>query len=215
MTPAPTADVVHLPNPVVPRAWHRPVIRILVGMAADAGDAVAEALDDLARFHVVACVSSPADVQREMARLRPDVLLVDAVLDEEPMVPWVRSMLKTSPATKVVLCADDMRTALRDEAGAAGVRAIVGHGDPFDRVLRTVDNLVPHLAAERPPDDTTEGFEGRMRSLLLEQEPTLPSTAQWWRQRGVRPWLIGALIALLPVLAMATWVAAALLGFTR
>ena len=54
-----------------------------------------------------------------------------------------------------------------------------------------------------------------MRSLLLEQEPTLPSTAQWWRQRGVRPWLIGALIALLPVLAMATWVAAALLGFTR
>ena len=215
MTPPSVAHVVHLPNPVAPRVWHRPVIRILIGMDDDANGAVVDALGDLARFQVVGHVSTPADVQREVARLRPDVLLLDAVLDDEPMVPWVRQMLVTSPATKVVLCADEMRTALRDEASTAGVRAIVGHRDPFDRVLRTIDNLVPHLVGERRHDDVNDDFDDRMRSLLCKQEPTSPVRAQWWRERGVRPWVVGALITLLPVLAMATWVAAALLGCTH
>lgn len=191
------------------------MIRTLIAIADDASSAVVDALGDLARFQVIGHVATPADVQREVARLRPDVLLLDAILDDEPMVPWVPTMLASSPATKVLLCADEMGTSLRDEAAAVGVRAIVGPDDPFERVLRTIDNLVPELAGERRHADGRDDFQDRMRSLLDQEEPTSAVDAAWWRQRGVRPLLVASLIALLPVLAMAAWVAATLLGLTR
>jgi AmiR/NasT family two-component response regulator len=215
MTATAPSSVLHLQDRVAPRIWHRPVIRTLVAMADDSSTAVVDALEDLARFQVIGHVSTPADVQREVARLRPDVLLLDAVLDDEPMVPWVPTMLASSPATKVVLCAAEMRTSLRDEAAAVGVRAIVGQDDPFERVLRTIDNLVPDLAGERRRSDDRDDFQDRMQSLLGQEESTSPVNPRWWRQRGVRPLLVAALIASLPVLAMAAWVVASLLGFTR
>ena len=214
MTRSATAHVVHLSDSVPPAPCHRPVIRTLVAVAQEDGEAIVDALGDIARYQVVGLVDTPDAAQQEVARLRPDVLLLDAMLEDEPMVPWVRTMLASSPSTCVVLCADDMRTALRDEAAAAGVKAIVGHRDPFERVLKTIDNLVPELAAGHRRD-RSDHFEERMHTLLEQDEPTTPISFQWWKQRGVRPWLIAASVAMLPLLAMIAWVVAGLAGFTR
>jgi DNA-binding NarL/FixJ family response regulator len=132
-----------------------------------------------ALLRVVATVDGRGSARAELARLDPELVLVNDMCQRTNVLARIREAVQEAPGARIVVLADHMDAATFDDAFAAGAHAVVSrtlHPLALGMLLREVANgNVVH--APRPVPETPPGDVPHLRPVLAQDVPAARTSA--------------------------------------
>lgn len=141
--------------------------------------AVAEQLQS-AQCEVVACLTPADDLLEEVARVRPDVVIIDIDLPGRDTLESLRSVQAAAPRPMVMFSQDDNGDTIR-RAVQAGVSAYVVDGVQAHRVRPILEAAIARFEQHRDLQDELE----QARLQLAERKVIERAKGIVMRQRAI------------------------------
>lgn len=180
---------------------------VIVDDEVDVRDLLRLRLERDGRFEVVGVGGDGPEAIDLCGELKPDVVVLDALMPSGYGTDFVRDILAVAPSTMVIIYTGDLGMATRDAAERVGAHAVIGKLDPFDRLVGTIFRLLP----DKAPVVEKVAIPEPMATLLDHDD--LKGRRRSSRRSGTRSRLILVLVfVVLPALAAAAWFVAGLAG---
>jgi len=116
-------------------------VKIKILIAGD-HDLVMDGIRQLLEFEpdleVVGAVSSPAELEKEIAQCQPDIIVIDAPSQRENNLIWAKNIPSRFPASKVVMLSGDASAEYVQAVHEAGAYAFVSKCDSAETLIHAI-----------------------------------------------------------------------------
>jgi DNA-binding NarL/FixJ family response regulator len=139
------------------RAAARPRRVLIAEDDDDLRNVLARVVDAEPDLQCVGSVAVPEQIEEAIARLWPDVLVLDLVLEGGTSLHLIGRLHSTHPALRIVLHSGYVGSVVLTEVRKRGASACIAKGDDYERLLDAVRGFLPPVdveSADPRPDAT-------------------------------------------------------------